>query len=85
MIEFMYQRPAVAHRHYMNIVETQLKIPAFKSVMRQNVSIFGHKSANVVPAVLLLKPYDQIRGELMELVSEFQSLFDSPKGGVAAA
>lgn len=85
MIDFMYRRPIAAHEHYMRIVTTQLNIPSFRTVVRQNVTVFGHKSGQVLPAVLQLKPKDQIHGELMQLVDEFQQRFDSAKGGVAAA
>lgn len=85
MVEFRYQRPTAAHRFYMNIVQNQLKLPFFDTAMRQSVAVFGHKSGQVVPAVLLLKRRDHIYGELMELVTEFERRFDTAKGGLAAA
>jgi len=85
MIEFMNQRPNVPHRYYMDMVEKNLNIQSFKAMIRQSVAVFGHKRAQVIPAVLQLKPRDQIYGELMDLVSEFLDRFDSRKGSVAAA
>jgi chromosome partitioning protein len=85
MVEFMRKRPAPAHEHYMTIVQKQQRIPSFKSVIRQSVTVFGYKNAHVVPPVLQLKPADQIRGELVELTSEFLRHFDAPKGGRVAA
>ena len=86
MVEFMNQRPAPAHQYYIEQVERQLRLPHFREVIRQSVAVFGYnRNTRVVPAVLQLRPSDQIRGELVELTSEFLRYFDTPKGGKAAA
>lgn len=85
MVNYKYERPIGPNQHYINVVDFDLKIPRFKAMIRDNVTVFGHKAGQVLPAVLQLKPNHQIRGELAALVDEFQQIFDRPEGRVAAA
>ena len=84
MVQFMNQHPIGPNEHYINMVK-RLGIPAFIAVMRQNVTLFGQKNSRGLPAILMVKPNDQIYVELMGLASEFLEKFGTQEGSVAAA
>jgi chromosome partitioning protein len=87
MVQFQ-SGPQAAHRYYMDIVKDKLRMESFSSVIRQSVAVFGAQG-HEVPAILRLRPNDQIRLELNALVDEFVSLFDQKAsrsdGGAVAA
>lgn len=88
MVQFQ-NGPQAAHRFYMDVVRDKLNMESFSSVIRQSVAVFGAQG-HEVPAVLRLRPNDQIRTELNALVDEFLGLSDPqkaplPGGRVVAA
>jgi chromosome partitioning protein len=82
MVQFMSKRPTAAHQFYIDTVDRELKIPFFRTVVRQSVAAFGDRS-RPLPSVLELKDHDQIYGELMQLVDEFEQRFRLSTGGAS--
>lgn len=85
MVEFMHQRPIATNQFFITQVEKNVGLRAFTSMIRQNVTLFGHSTAHSMPAILKVRTNNQIYVELMALATEFMERFPSRESRVVAA
>jgi chromosome partitioning protein len=81
MIQFYAKEPIGPQRSYIQRVK-ELGIPVFRSLVRENATLFGDPVPRGVPTAVSNRVSDQISKEIDELANEFLSHF--PAGRIAA-
>jgi chromosome partitioning protein len=74
MIQFYRKRPIAAQQYYINRVQ-QLGLPVFRSVVRENATLFGDPVPRGVPTVVSDRVRAHLSAELRALAAEFLDHF----------